>query len=927
VKLCKANVLSAIVLGAGLLAGCSGESADSMLAASRISLEKRDTRAAVIQLKGVLQKQPSSAEARYLMGRALLLSGDPESALIEFNKAEELGYSAELLAPEHARVLLLVGQAAKALDKYRDVKLQSPSANAQLLAQMAAAYWAIGKKDEAWAVISAAQKADGNDRTVGLVHVRMQATVPPLSNAQAELDALLKRFPDFADAWMLKADLLQRAGASKAQEIEAYREALKWDRAALGAHAGIITWMLQERDLKGAEKALDALKVVAPGSGQAGYLSALLAMHQGNQQKAREEVQRLLKRAPSNVPVLHLAGAIEFQRGALLQADAHLNKALAQAPEAADIRLLLARVYVRAGEAGKALAVAQPLLSAKEPNPELFPLLGEALLQTGDPLRAEQMFAKAASLNPQDVASRVAAVMSRTQAKSKYDGTAELRAIAVEDKGVTADLALVSVLLRKKDYEQASKALDALAKKEPNKPLADNLRGNLELARGDQERARAAFQAALSKDPTFFPAAASLSKLAVDANDFKRASQYFEGILKVEPRNLQARISLINLKVQQGAPKDALAIELTQLVKEYPEAVAPRVALVQLQMARGENKLALAVAQEGATLLPDNVEILLSLGSALAGAGDTNQAVATYSRAATLSPQSPQPHIALAEVHSRAKNYGAATQSLKRALAIKPGNLAAMGAMYGVEMAAGRIDEALIVARSLQGQETTAALGFVLEGDAELKRHHLDAAAEAYRKALDKGADTSFAIKLHRTLASADKRMPDADKFAKRWLEQFPKDALFIHHLGDVALKRADLNEAARRYGESLALVPRNASAANNLSWIALQQGRRDEAVKYGEAAVAIEPNNPQFLDSLASALASSGKLDRAIEVQKRAIELAPDLHIHRLHLARLLIDARKGDLAKLELQRLLELGDAFAQQAEVREALIKLKQ
>ncbi len=62
-----------IVLSLALAAtGCGEKSESELLTSARSYLDKNDPKAAAIQLKNVLQQQPSSAEARFLLGKALL---------------------------------------------------------------------------------------------------------------------------------------------------------------------------------------------------------------------------------------------------------------------------------------------------------------------------------------------------------------------------------------------------------------------------------------------------------------------------------------------------------------------------------------------------------------------------------------------------------------------------------------------------------------------------------------------------------------------------------------------------------------------------------------------------------------------------------------------------------------------------------------
>ena len=65
------KAISALILTL-LLAACGGESPESLIASSKAYMAKNDTKAAVIQLKNALQQNPTLAEARFLLGSALL---------------------------------------------------------------------------------------------------------------------------------------------------------------------------------------------------------------------------------------------------------------------------------------------------------------------------------------------------------------------------------------------------------------------------------------------------------------------------------------------------------------------------------------------------------------------------------------------------------------------------------------------------------------------------------------------------------------------------------------------------------------------------------------------------------------------------------------------------------------------------------------
>src|SRR5258705_2700126 len=97
---CSISRFTALVaLVAGLLAGCGPSTPEALVASAKEYLAKNDRNAAVIQLKTALQTNPDDAEARFLLGKSLLETGEVASAEKELRKAAELKYPSDHIAP------------------------------------------------------------------------------------------------------------------------------------------------------------------------------------------------------------------------------------------------------------------------------------------------------------------------------------------------------------------------------------------------------------------------------------------------------------------------------------------------------------------------------------------------------------------------------------------------------------------------------------------------------------------------------------------------------------------------------------------------------------------------------------------------------------------------------------------------------------
>ncbi len=212
--------------------------------------------------------------------------------------------------------------------------------------------------------------------------------------------------------------------------------------------------------------------------------------------------------------MLQLAGATELQAGTPAQAEIYLSKALQVAPRLALARRLLIATYLRTGQSGKALTELNATAGKDGAlDPTLYSLAGQVYLQNGDAKKAEEYFAKALKLDPDNARKRTQLAITHLAGGQTEEALDELQDIAAGDAGVTADLALISAHLRRREFDKALSAIDNFEKKQPDKPIAANLRGRVLLAKKDTVGARKSFERALTLDPNYFAAAASLATL------------------------------------------------------------------------------------------------------------------------------------------------------------------------------------------------------------------------------------------------------------------------------------------------------------------------------------------------------------------------------------------------------------------------------
>ena len=773
--------LTAALAAALTLSACGGDQPEKLVESAKGYLAKNDPNAAVIQLKNALQKNPEFAEARFLLGKTALTTGDIPTAEKELRRAYELKYAPDQVVPLLASAVVQMGEPKKMIEEFAETKLGTPEANAALLASIGSANLALNKTPEAIKAFSAAVAMQPGNSEALLGQARIKALNRDLPGALALVGAALESSPRSTDAWQLKGDILVAQGLND-EALVAYRKTLETRPDYLPAHFVVILQLLQQGKTDEAKAQLDVMQKIAPKHPQTYYLQALLAYRQSDFQAARNFIQQQLASAPDNVPGLVLSGSIDYELKSYESAEATLSGVLKRAPQHLFARRVLAATYMRTNQPARALETIRPALEGAENDPSFLTLAGEIFFANGKNDEATKLFERATAIDPKNAPTRTALALSHMASGDVDRGFKELEASVADDPTSRSDLALIGANIKRRDFAKALAAIDGMEKKDPNNPLVPTMRGEVENAKGDRVAARKSFERALTLNPAYLPAANNLARLDLADKKPDDARKRFESVLAKEPKNMLALLALAQLRLIQGAPNDEIADLLGKAIVANPTAVQPRVALVGLYLKANDTKKAVIAGQDALLALPNRPEVMEALARAQIANGEANQAVATYNKWVQLQPSNPIALLRVGEAQQAAKDNDGAMQTFKKALALKPDLVDAQRRMAGIEASAGRTAQAISIAREVQKQRPKESIGYILEGDIYALKKAWPDAVTAYRAGLKVVGSSDLAVRLHASLAAAGG--DDADKFASSWLKDHPTDVAFLFYTG-----------------------------------------------------------------------------------------------------------------------------------------------
>ena len=916
-----ALIASAIALIGGLSACNKTQSTEKLLSDAKQYQQKGDNKAAVIQLKNILQNEPNNKDARYLLGGIYNQIGDPLSAEKELRKAVSLGLDPATARPGLAKSQLMQGQFQKVLDETdADPKAKT---DANLSSMRGNAYLALGKKTEAKESFDAALKTSPNfpEALIGLA--KMAIGERDMDAANRYVDLATEKNPQYPDAWMFKGDLL-RAQGKRDEALLAYDKTVKIapeNSSALLVKANL---EIEMRKFVEAKQDVDAAKKLPSNQVLTFYTQGLLDYSQNKFPAALESMQQVQKNAPDYMPGVLLSGAIQFALGANEQAEQHLKKYLESNPANLYAQKLMVGVLLKSSQASRAVAQMEPLLKTETGDSQLYALAGEAYMQTKNFSKATEYFEKASALVPQSAEFHTALGMSRLGQGDSGRAIVELgKAAELDTKSPKAGVLLVMTHVRLKEFDKALEVAVATEKNQPSNPLIQNLKGGIYLSKNDRPNARASFEKAISLQPTYFPAVANLAQMDVHDKKPEVAKKRFEAVLEKDKKSVQAMTALASLAVANGNNEEAKTW-LEKANSENPDSLE-LVNLLALHYGRmGDKEKVLSFVKKAQARNPKVPGFMEMLAQIQMGLGDKPAALDSYIKFAAMLPDSAAAQFKVAATYITMENDTAATEALKKTLRIDGKFLEAQSALSNLLAKKGNFEEALAISRQMQKQDEKSPVGFIQEGDVLLLQKKAGPAIQAYEHALKISRNGQLLVKMHRALV-LDGKTKDADARIGQWLKEHPEDNNVRMYFAMYSLTNPKTKQIGiEQLNAMLKNDANNVLVLNNLAW-ALNEEKDPKSLEYAERAYKVAPNNAAIMDTLGWILLEQGNVGRGLPLIQKAIIQMPETLDVRYHLGVGLMKSGNKTAARKEFEQILSSGKEFAKKDEIKSLLKQL--
>jgi len=916
-----------VVLCALMLGGCDRFiSAESRVQRAQTAADAGDHRTAVVELMNAIKKEPDNANARLLFAESSFWLGDAggaERELARLKTPVDPARRAEL----EIRIALAKGQAEEARKRLSDPALPIPAAHRDL--HLGTALLQLRQAKEARAHFHAAAAADPKLLVAAAAEFEAQAAEGDVGGALTGLEALTKAHPDSAAAWMSYgmllassgetargADALTRANELAPRQLEVTRQVMLL--------AALVEARLLESRIDDAKKAAETLTRLVPGSPVAMFVNSRIAMATNDYAGAIAQLRNVVKAAPSLQQARLLLAMALVAQGNLEQASQELNQLIADVPDHATARQLLAQVRMRLDDPDGALRMLVPVLEGGGGDVHANALIDAARSKLGAS-QSVSLLEKMHAEDPDNRGLEAQLASAYLQAGAPDKAAALLRRGGDQAGGNAAEVRRAAILLRAIEAAEGTPAaraeVRALIAAHPADPYLATLAAAFFAREGDPAAGRDVLNNALARGAEPASLLLPLAQLEWSTGARKNAAASLDRLLALQPKNLVAHMAAGEIAL---AERDAAGAQrhFQTVLDARPDSIDARLRLAQVALAQNEPAKADELIAGAAKIAPQSADVRNAIGMLYLNSGRADQALEHFRAACAADEKNATSWFNLGRTQRMLGQVGPARESVEHALRVQPGWLPASAVLVMMDIEARNSAAALARVADLRKADPRNVDVLILEGDvySALQRHA--EAAAAYESAYAMRASGATAARDYRTRVAG--KLPKPALLLDRWVAANPSDLSARMLVADAAVRAGEKARAAEHYRVALEARPGDVVVLNNLAWLYFEMGD-PRAIALARDAVRVAPKVAAVNDTLGWLLVNDGKAAEGLKYLQLAVDTPGADSEIRFHHAAALARNGRGPEAQRSLQVLLREDDQFASRGDAERLLSQL--
>ncbi len=576
---------------------------------------------------------------------------------------------------------------------------------------------------------------------------------------------------------------------------------------------------------------------------------------------AIEEYKDALNADPGSAQLADALADLYFRTpGHLHEAESTARGLLKTSPNDIDAHKLLGRIFLRQ------LSEAQNAVSSSSPDGNV---LDQAIAE----------YEKIVSLEPKDVEDRMVLGQLYTVKHEPQKAEEQFKsAQAIEPDSEDVILNLARLYGESGDMEHAAKVVEAVPESDRTSKMEFALGAAYDQLKRPKD-AIAAYQRALDIEPGDVRTEGALAQALLNDDQLDAAMKQYRQISDADPDDTGTLIHIGEIQRRQGKYEDALATIRKAMNKE-PDNLEAGYNEGLLLDVLGRFDEAVTVYNHMVDLTShangayrdeekSNRDIFLErLGAVYHEQNKVDQAIATYQKMIDMGGDSAlRGYQGEVDTYRDAKQFDKAVEVARKAVETNPKNSDLKLMLAGELADAGKVDDALAMAKGLLKNDNSDEDRKVWLDLAQVdtRLHRWKDAEDALNKAASmtsKKDDRVYLLFLRGALAERQKHYEPAEDFFRQALDVDPSNAMVLNYLGYMlADKGTKLPEALKLIRKAVEQEPMNGAYLDSLGWAYFKLGQYELAEENLRQAVERDQTDPTVHEHLGDLYEKTGRI------------------------------------------------------------------
>jgi len=615
---------------------------------------------------------------------------------------------------------------------------------------------------------------------------------------------------------------------------------------------------------------------------------------------------------------------LSVEKDMFSEAKYHLEVILESAPWHLPSRSLMAKIWLREGQAAEVVNLLQPIRERSLADKETLLRLAEALVMLGEFSEADSVYTEIHQQAIYFDTIQVDKIDAYLKGPSP-EGTLNVLEDFHKNNPARSDqyFLLAREQLNAGKLTEAEVSIQDLFKQYPQDPRTHIMLGAMHETKQDFNAARKYYQQALELSSVALPALERLARLSHVAGDEKKAERYYRKVIDVNPKNITGLLGMASIKMGNAEYNEAASL-IKNTIDAHPSSIKPLILGAELQLAIGQFSNALVFSKQALDLEPQNHVALYTLGRSQYGLGFESEAESIFLALKDRIPSWSDPLYQLGSIAESRRDNEAARLNFSAALKADPSNLDAALSQAKLQLISGNSEEAFSIALHLQRSNPNMADGWILEAYYHSEKADKNSFERAFHEAFKRQyrPDTFIdVVHLSRGYPSSSDVKKATNEMVKNWLDRYPEDTRVRTWLARSARQAGDNNTAESLYNEVLKVAPENVMAQMELALVFLESDSA-RALYLSEKAYKSSPHHPQIAFNYALILCGNDRYILCENVLLDLIRTKPSVAEYRMALVEVLLQINQTRRAELELKEILKLPDVDGNHSKARELL-----